>query len=405
MSVEQSPNALTPAKPIVARMSSWPLYIVLFALFILGAVLVYSVNFAHNPEDELGGNKKVEVSEQEQPLWLIGGSGLTLDEKKEQTSGIINQPVDTPTETKREPLLIVQESTLEDEEALRFKRLKAQAFIAALSAPLKAKNSDKAQQIGASNTVSTSGNVKQDSNDNNVTSEMGAENRYDPASDRDKESFFARSKSADSSWMLENVRMSGQKYEIKTGTVVPSVMITGINSDLPGSIMAQVSQNVYDTKSGLNLLIPQGAKIYGVYDSRVIYGQSRVLVAWNRIIFPDGSAITLGSMPGSDMSGNAGFADSVDNHYFRIFGSAVLMSLVTGGMAYTMDSLNSSGDDEVSMQNEMTTALAAQLGQATTTLLQKNLSIKPTLEIRTGYQFNIVVTKDIIFEEPYAARQ
>ena len=180
-------------------------------------------------------------------------------------------------------------------------------------------------------------------------------------------------------------------------------MLTGINSDLPGNMIAQVAQNVYDTATGLNLLIPQGARLYGIYDSRVVYGQQRVLIAWNRLIFPDGSSISLGAMPGADMAGMAGFNDDVDNHYARIFGSALMMSLVSGGMAYALDGANDSTetDNGTRMTDEMTASLAQQLGQTTTTLLQRNLSIKPTLEIRPGYQFNIVVTKDVIFREPY----
>ena len=112
-------------------------------------------------------------------------------------------------------------------------------------------------------------------------------------------------------------------------------------------------------------------------------------------------------MPGADMGGMAGFNDDVNNHYMRIFGSAFMMSLVSGGMAYAMDGANNSLSDSTttrngtSMTSEMTAALAQQLGQTTTTLLQKNLSIKPTLEIRPGYQFNIVVTKDMVFRDAY----
>ena len=227
------------------------------------------------------------------------------------------------------------------------------------------------------------------------------ENGYDPAADKDKEAFFGRAEK-DASWILPHSRTAGQPLELKTGAVIPGVMVTGINSDLPGNIIAQVSQNVFDTATGRQLLIPQGAKLFGVYDSRVIYGQERVLVAWNRLMFPDGSAVTLGAMPGSDMAGNAGYTDKVNNHYLRIFGSAILMSMITGGMSYSMDSLDSGGDsDNPTLQDEMGAALASQLGQATLQLLQKNLNIKPTLEIRPGYQFNVIVTKDIVFEQPY----
>jgi len=122
-------------------------------------------------------------------------------------------------------------------------------------------------------------------------------------------------------------------------------------------------------------------------------------------VFPDGSAVTLGAMPGSDMAGNAGYTDKVNNHYFRIFGSAILMSMITGGMSYSMDSLDTSGgdSDKPTLQNEMGAALASQLGQATLQILQKNLNIAPTLEIRPGYQFNVIVTKDMVFERPYKA--
>ena len=232
------------------------------------------------------------------------------------------------------------------------------------------------------------------------------ENGYDPAADKDKEAFFSRAE-RDSSWILPHTRTAGQPLELKTGTVIPSVMVTGINSDLPGNIIAQVSQNVFDTATGRNLLVPQGAKLFGVYDSRVIYGQERVLVAWNRLVFPDGSAVTLGAMPGSDMAGNAGYTDKVNNHYLRIFGSAILMSMITGSMSYSMDSLDNSGgdSDNPTLQNEMGAALASQLGQATLQLLQKNLNIKPTLEIRPGYQFNVIVTKDVVFERPYSNKR
>ena len=226
---------------------------------------------------------------------------------------------------------------------------------------------------------------------------------YDPAADRDKEAFFVRADARD--WVSPYTREAGRKFEVKTGTLIPGVMVSGVNSDLPGSLIAQVTQNVYDTASGRHLLLPQGAKLYGVYDSRVVYGQERVLIAWNRVVFPDGSSVTLGAMPGADMAGYAGFNDQVNNHYLRIFGSAIMMSLITGGMSYAIDQASNTSDGQTSttMQDEMISALAAQLGQTTLQLLQKNLNIKPTLEIRPGYQFNVIVTKDMVFRGPYAA--
>lgn len=399
-----TPNSLEPIKKVdVARMSKWPLYAVLLAgLFLLG-VLVYSVNFAHNQGKEQRGTPKVDIKEEEKPLLMVEGRGLALAPPEGSLAAV--QP-DTPAQNgaKREPLIVVQSDKRQSDsyrqELENLRRMKAQAHLAALSAPLGVKKASQSNTAPGSADGSGSAPGKPSMS---MSDASGLHERsYDLAADKDKEAFFDRA-AKDASWISPYSRMVGQQFELKTGAVIPGVMVTGINSDLPGNIIAQVSQNVFDSATGKHLLLPQGAKLFGVYDSRVIYGQERVLVAWNRVVFPDGSSITLGAMPGSDMAGNAGYTDEVNNHYFRIFGSAVLISLMSGGMAYTMDSLDNSNSesDKPTLQNEMGSALAAQLGQATLQLLQKNLNIKPTLEIRPGYQFNVIVTKDLVFERPY----
>ena len=379
------------------KMRKWNLWLLLLALLLLGAVLVYSVNFSHNQEDKEEAKEAV-VREEDKPLWLVEGSGLALNPHKDKTSGVLAP------ERPQEPVVIIQRNTEEqkqvDQETENIRRQRTQAYLSALSAPLMAKR-ERREESGQAASPAAGGGGGTDA----ISANPASQDFYDPAADRDKEAFFSRARK-DTSWTLAEQRTAGMPLELKTGAVVPGVMLTGINSDLPGNMIAQVSQNVYDTATGKNLLIPQGARLYGIYDSRVVYGQQRVLIAWNRIIFPDGSSMSIGAMPGADMAGVAGFADEVNNHYLRIFGSAVLMSLVTGGMAYAMDSANNnvgSSGNGTSMQDEMTSALAAQLGQTTTTLLQKNLNIKPTLEVRPGYQFNIVVTKDLVFRQPYQA--
>lgn len=398
MSDDASPNGLQlNAPPRIARMGKWPIYVVLLALLLLGAVLVYSVNFSHDQEDKEEAKEAV-VREEDKPLWLVEGSGLALNPHKDKTSGVLAP------ERPQEPVVIIQRNTEEqkqvDQETENIRRQRTQAYLSALSAPLMAKR-ERREESGQAASPAAGGGGGTDA----ISANPASQDFYDPAADRDKEAFFSRARK-DTSWTLAEQRTAGMPLELKTGAVVPGVMLTGINSDLPGNMIAQVSQNVYDTATGKNLLIPQGTRLYGIYDSRVVYGQQRVLIAWNRIIFPDGSSMSIGAMPGADMAGVAGFADEVNNHYLRIFGSAVLMSLVTGGMAYAMDSANNnvgSSGNGTSMQDEMTSALAAQLGQTTTTLLQKNLNIKPTLEVRPGYQFNIVVTKDLVFRQPYQA--
>lgn len=286
------------------------------------------------------------------------------------------------------------------ENVKRFIQMREQAYLAALAASTTAytgKKSDIVQTDQAQSIVPISATERP------VPPAMalnpGLQNSYDVSADIDKEQFFERSK-PDNQWINPNIRTAGQKYEIKTGSVIPAAMITGINSDLPGNLIAQVTQNIYDSATGNYLLIPQGSKLFGVYDSRIIMGQQRVLVAWNRIIFPDGSAMTIPSIPGADMAGNSGFSQKVDNHYFRIFGSSILMALITAGTAYAVDKYSNTDNDN-SLSSQLNSSLAQQLGQTTTSLLEKHLNIKPTLEIESGYQFNVVLTKDLVFGGAY----
>jgi type IV secretion system protein VirB10 len=192
-------------------------------------------------------------------------------------------------------------------------------------------------------------------------------------------------------------------YELRAGFVLPGTLISGINSQLPGQIMAQTSQDVFDTATGQYKLFPQGSRLVGTYSSEVAYGQARVLVAWQRIIFPDGKAMDIGAMPGADGSGYGGFTDQVDNHYLRIFGSALLMSAITAGAAYSQQNQNTGTIYAPNAQSTLSSALGQQLGQATVQMITKNMNIAPTLEIRPGYRFNILVTKDLTLSKPYEA--
>lgn len=191
-------------------------------------------------------------------------------------------------------------------------------------------------------------------------------------------------------------------YELRAGFVIPATLISGINSELPGQIMAQVSQDVYDTPLGKYKLVPQGSRLVGSYSSEVIYGQSRILVAWQRIVFPDGKAMDIGAMPGADGAGYAGFHDQVNNHYFRVFASAVLMSGVTAGVALSQPETGNAYSRQTA-SSAMSEALGQQLGQVIAQLIAKNLNIAPTLDIRPGYRFNVIVVKDMTFSKPYAA--
>jgi len=390
--MENSPNSLKPPKPGGKGMSKKPMMIGLVIFLVMLLALMYSLS---------GTKKRTGQEEDKKPQTastpLAGGQGegaLALPPAA-KTPAVALQD-----ETKPRKNLVVSINQPAGKEDPAEKR-REQLYLTALAAPMLAKKGKDSGQGGAKDGQNAT------THNSIASGSPERESGYDPAANIDKENFFRRADTArdkDAGWLSRYTRESGRSLEVKTGTVIPAVMVTGINSDLPGVMVAQVSQNVYDTGTGEHLLIPQGAKLYGMYDSRVVYGQERVLVAWNRVIFPDGSSVTLGAMPGADISGYAGLNDQVNNHYIRIFGSAFLMSIITGGVSYSVDSVsnNSSNGNTTTFQDAMAAALAAQMGSVTLKLLEKNLNIAPTLEIRPGYQFNVICTKDVAFTEPYS---
>lgn len=207
------------------------------------------------------------------------------------------------------------------------------------------------------------------------------------------------------SWSLDSqVEAPASPYMIRAGFVIPAIMISGINSDLPGQVMAQVSQNVWDTATGHFLLIPQGTRLIGAYSSDVAYGQERVLMAWQRLIFPDGKTFDIRAMPGADSAGYAGFTDQINNHWFRTISSAILMSGVIAAVDLSQDDNNSSdSSDRQRAGDALSEALGQTLGQVLGQIISKNLNVAPTLEIRPGYRFNVIAVKDMTLPGPYQA--
>jgi type IV secretory pathway VirB10-like protein len=186
-------------------------------------------------------------------------------------------------------------------------------------------------------------------------------------------------------------------YELKAGTIIPTVLVTGINSDLPGTILGQVRENVYDTVSGNYLLVPQGSKLLASYDSMIAYGQERVLVCWQRLIRPDGTSLSLDCQPGIDLSGYSGFSDQVDNHWWRVLTGVALGSVLAAGVVVPQG--NVSGYVPTIGQGMAANAAGAinQAGQQITT---RALNIQPTIKIRPGFSVNVLVTKDLVIP-PY----
>ena len=193
---------------------------------------------------------------------------------------------------------------------------------------------------------------------------------------------------------------AGSPYRVAAGTLIPATLTAGINSDLPGQTTALVRRNVYDSRTGRFLLIPQGSRLVGEYDSRVAFGQKRVLVAWNRLIFPDGRSLDLAAMPGVDLAAAAGLRDQVDNHFVRTFGSALMLAAVSAGVQLSQPDDRSFGANP-SPSHVAAAAVGQELGRVATEYLRRNLHVRPTIEVRPGYELNVEVTADLDLEGPY----
>ena len=227
--------------------------------------------------------------------------------------------------------------------------------------------------------------------------------QIDTAGQREKQAFLAQpGATAASDYLQASLHDPISPYEVKAGTVIPAVMVGGINSDVPGMIVGQVADNVYDTATGRYLLIPQGAKLIGAYDNSVSQGQTCVVVIWNRIIYPDASSIDLGSMPGADEGGYAGFHDQVNTHLWAKLGNAVLISIAAAGVQLSQP--QAVNGQNYNSQQIAAGALGQQLGELGQEYARAGLAIPNTLEIRPGYRFVVMVSKDMVLR-PWSGDQ
>jgi type IV secretion system protein TrbI len=186
------------------------------------------------------------------------------------------------------------------------------------------------------------------------------------------------------------------RYIVQAGAVIPAALITGIRSDLPGQVTAQVTEHVYDSPTGKYLLIPQGSKLIGAYDSHVSFGQDRVLLVWTRLIMPNGRSIVLERQPGADTQGFGGLEDEVDHHWGRLFGAAALSTLLGVG-----SELGATGNDS-GIVTALRRGSVDSLNQTGQQVVRRNLNIQPTLTIRPGFPVRVIVNRDLVLA-PYQA--
>lgn len=184
------------------------------------------------------------------------------------------------------------------------------------------------------------------------------------------------------------------RYQIMAGSIIAAALVTGINSDLPGTVTAQVTENVYDTVTGQILLIPQGSRLIGTYDSRVSFGQERALLVWQRLTRPDGSSLQLDNLPASDTQGWSGLTDEVDFHTGRLLKGIAMATLLGVGTELTF------GQQESDLVRAVRESVQQNADRAGQRLVERNLDIQPTLTVRPGWPLRVIVRRDLILS-PY----
>lgn len=200
---------------------------------------------------------------------------------------------------------------------------------------------------------------------------------------------------ADNGYLPEVLKTPMGEFELTAGSVIPAVMLSGIHSDLPGTIVAQTRQTVYATNEPGAVVIPQGARLIGRYSSDVAYGQSRVLAAWDELILPNGSRISLRGMSAADGQGQSGMEDQVDNHFWKTWSSALLVSFL-GVAAQQSQPQNQGAFNTPSGSAQAAAAAMNSLSDVSSKILQKSLNISPTLQVRPGMAFNVMVNRSVI---------
>ena len=195
----------------------------------------------------------------------------------------------------------------------------------------------------------------------------------------------------------DRVEPPASPYVLQAGAVIPATMLTGLRSDLPGQVTAQVTEDVYDSPTGRFLLIPQGARLVGQYDAQIAFGQTRALLVWTRLIMPNGRSIILERQPGADAAGYAGLEDEVDNHWGMLFKAAILSTILSVGSEAGM-----SGNNNGSLAEAIQQGMSQSINQTGQQVVSRSLGMQPTITIRPGFPVRVMVTHDLVLE-PYRA--
>jgi type IV secretion system protein VirB10 len=199
--------------------------------------------------------------------------------------------------------------------------------------------------------------------------------------------------------MMAHLDSAGSPYTIWAGTLIPGLLVTGVNSDLPGEVVGQTSRDVYDSRTQQILLLPKGARLIGAYDNRLV-STGRLVVGWTRIILPDGRSMTLPRLPATDERGQAGLHDQVDSHYGQLYGTALMTSALTAGIQLSQP--QQSGLYAAPSAGQVAAgSLGQNLGNVSLESARRGLDVSPTVIIRPGQPFNVFLGGDVVFDGPY----
>lgn len=191
----------------------------------------------------------------------------------------------------------------------------------------------------------------------------------------------------------DHVQAPASSFTLQAGAVIPAALLTGLRSDLPGPVTAQVTEDVYDSPTGKILLIPQGARLIGQYDAQIAFGQSRALLVWNRLIMPNGRSIVLERQQGADPEGYAGLEDEVDNHWGMLFKTAILSTLLSVG-----SEAGNSNNNQNSLVQALRQGSSQSFSQVGEQVVGRSLNVQPTITIRPGFPVRVLVTHDLVLE-------
>lgn len=428
LSADVTPDSMAIHKKRARRINNWPLFIALIVIVVLACVIALVIS------DRSKGTGEWEVGERR------GGGAVSIAKEiaGERSGGIVSPkdvpqipaptakpvvasplplprkqavPVIPPIQKPQQPVLMGKQTQQqrpsdrpsEEENRLRQRRMKG--VEAALDSPIKV-NVDERNMAGGRDAMQ----LEMDRIDRQL------ENlKYPGTLENDSVTAVSGSNTDSGQGAKIKKRLSASMveappslYTLRIGSIIPAVLESGINSDLEGIVLARVARDVFDTPTRKHVLIPINSLLVGKYESKIAYGQSRIFVMWESITFPDGKVIELGSFPSSTGEGYSGLRDRVNNHYVRLFGSALLMSGILAGVEMTQNdnnnlNNNNNNNNKTRMSDSLSEALGQTFGNLLAEMFRRNLDISPTLEIRYGYQFHVMVVQDLVFDGPYRA--